>query len=271
MNIALQRFASLPDSTLGALSIDGRFACFTLEDERRDIKVPGETRLTAFSRHEGKWVFSAFERCPQRVVIDATACSDFFNRQLAYSQGIAPIERLSFRSRPSAISWFVISIVVDAIERGSRWFWSHIRIESRKTAQPTLAHSDAAFPVVLELRRLLVVATLLGSVPRAVLARSGEIVRRAWVWLATSMTAAAMFFSHILVVSSDCVSTIASSDPFSTAKRSFESQSTESAPCFNCLPRSTAAASCMTGAQPLSFDRGLFSTIAPTMPRAMRD
>jgi len=45
--LTLSRFASLPESTLGALSIDGRFCCFSLEDERRDVKVAGETRIPA--------------------------------------------------------------------------------------------------------------------------------------------------------------------------------------------------------------------------------
>ena len=47
MNLTLRRFASLPESTIGALSIDGRFCCFTLEDEHRDVKVAGETRIPA--------------------------------------------------------------------------------------------------------------------------------------------------------------------------------------------------------------------------------
>lgn len=47
MILTLRRFASLPDATLGALHVDGRFCCFTLEDEHRDIKVAGETRIPA--------------------------------------------------------------------------------------------------------------------------------------------------------------------------------------------------------------------------------
>lgn len=47
MNLELLRFASGRDSTLGALSINGDFVCFTLEDERREVKVPGETRIPA--------------------------------------------------------------------------------------------------------------------------------------------------------------------------------------------------------------------------------
>jgi hypothetical protein len=59
MKLRLARFPSLDDSTLGGLSIDGRFCCFTLEDEGREVKVPGETRIPAGTydiklRAEGK-------------------------------------------------------------------------------------------------------------------------------------------------------------------------------------------------------------------------
>jgi hypothetical protein len=45
MMLKLHRFASLADATLGALYIDERFQCFSLEDEHRDIKVKDETRI----------------------------------------------------------------------------------------------------------------------------------------------------------------------------------------------------------------------------------
>ena len=45
MNLHLTRINSSPDDTIGLLSVDGKFVCFTLEDEHRDIKVPGETRI----------------------------------------------------------------------------------------------------------------------------------------------------------------------------------------------------------------------------------
>ena len=59
MNLTLYRLPSLPDSTLGGLAIDGNFSCFTLEDERREVKVKGETRIPAGTyeikrRTEGK-------------------------------------------------------------------------------------------------------------------------------------------------------------------------------------------------------------------------
>lgn len=45
MILSLRRFASLADSTLGTLSVDGAFCCFSLEDEQRDVKIAGETRI----------------------------------------------------------------------------------------------------------------------------------------------------------------------------------------------------------------------------------
>lgn len=47
MNLSVDRFGDLPSATLGAFSLDGEFSCFTLEDEHRDVKVPGETRIPA--------------------------------------------------------------------------------------------------------------------------------------------------------------------------------------------------------------------------------
>ena len=50
MKLEVIRFSSQNDSTLGLLFdvTDGRkFLCFTLEDEARDTKVMGETRIPA--------------------------------------------------------------------------------------------------------------------------------------------------------------------------------------------------------------------------------
>jgi len=43
MDILLKRFSDDGDSTLGLFFIDGKFSCFTLEDEYRKEKVHGET------------------------------------------------------------------------------------------------------------------------------------------------------------------------------------------------------------------------------------
>lgn len=49
MIIELNRVAAGQDSTLGIITLDKVFECFTLEDEAREIKVPGETRIPAGS------------------------------------------------------------------------------------------------------------------------------------------------------------------------------------------------------------------------------
>ena len=45
MKIEVLRYKSHDDYTLGKLYIDGTFKCYTLEDEKRSIKVWGETRI----------------------------------------------------------------------------------------------------------------------------------------------------------------------------------------------------------------------------------
>jgi hypothetical protein len=45
--IKLKRFASNSDATLGMILIDDGFLCFTLEDEKRLVKLAGETRIPA--------------------------------------------------------------------------------------------------------------------------------------------------------------------------------------------------------------------------------
>ena len=45
MKLELKRFSSQSDTTLGLLFVDGEFECFTLEDEHREEKIKGETRI----------------------------------------------------------------------------------------------------------------------------------------------------------------------------------------------------------------------------------
>ena len=47
MEILVDRFVSDEDSTVSRISVDGRFVCFGLEDEYREVKVPKETRIPA--------------------------------------------------------------------------------------------------------------------------------------------------------------------------------------------------------------------------------
>jgi hypothetical protein len=45
MKIVVKRFADNENATLGVLYINGVFECFTVEDEEREAKVRGETRV----------------------------------------------------------------------------------------------------------------------------------------------------------------------------------------------------------------------------------
>ena len=47
MELFVDRFVSDDDSTISRVSVDGRFVCFGLEDEYREEKVVGETRIPA--------------------------------------------------------------------------------------------------------------------------------------------------------------------------------------------------------------------------------
>lgn len=45
MQIKLLRYSANKESTLGLFFIDGVFKCYTLEDEKREVKVMHETRI----------------------------------------------------------------------------------------------------------------------------------------------------------------------------------------------------------------------------------
>jgi hypothetical protein len=47
MKISVQRFITTPTYTGGFLVIDGKVCGFTMEDEKRSVKVKGETRIPA--------------------------------------------------------------------------------------------------------------------------------------------------------------------------------------------------------------------------------
>ena len=47
MKLSLYRIRGSEESTIGLLYIDSFFSCFTLEDQFREIKVKGETRIPA--------------------------------------------------------------------------------------------------------------------------------------------------------------------------------------------------------------------------------
>lgn len=70
MTLELHRYGFGRDSTIGRLSVGGEFECFTLEDERRTVKVRGETcippgRYRIIYRTEGGLHQKYSERFPE--------------------------------------------------------------------------------------------------------------------------------------------------------------------------------------------------------------
>lgn len=45
MKIEVKRLHRTSNSTIGELTIDGKFECYTLEDIERDVKIKGETAI----------------------------------------------------------------------------------------------------------------------------------------------------------------------------------------------------------------------------------
>lgn len=46
MKITIKRLHKTDNSTIGELSVDGKFECYTLEDKERDVKIKGETAIS---------------------------------------------------------------------------------------------------------------------------------------------------------------------------------------------------------------------------------
>jgi len=76
MILKLTRFANGKDSTLGIMRIDDRFECFTLEDEYREQKVKGETRIP-----NGKYEV-VFRETPSPLTTKYRNKFDWFNWHL---------------------------------------------------------------------------------------------------------------------------------------------------------------------------------------------
>ena len=45
MNIAIKRLYKSENSTIGEMTIDGKWECYTLEDVERDVKIKSETAI----------------------------------------------------------------------------------------------------------------------------------------------------------------------------------------------------------------------------------
>lgn len=61
---------------------------------------------------------------------------------------IAPIAHLSLVIGPSAVSGFIVPIVVDSVKSHPRRAWTHILKECSKAMKPAFAHGDSAQDVV---------------------------------------------------------------------------------------------------------------------------
>ena len=61
MELKVYRYSSQSQTTLGALHIDGKFECYTLEDQHQDIKVKGETRIPARKYNIGLRTIGGFD------------------------------------------------------------------------------------------------------------------------------------------------------------------------------------------------------------------
>ena len=62
MKLLLERIHSSVTDTLGILFIDGKFFCYTLEDEYREVKVMAETRIPAGTYSVALTFSQRFER-----------------------------------------------------------------------------------------------------------------------------------------------------------------------------------------------------------------
>lgn len=69
MRLTIVRYSTSDDCTLGALLINGRFACYTLEDTHRSVKLLGETRIPSGIyrvelKKSGQWHTKMSQRMP---------------------------------------------------------------------------------------------------------------------------------------------------------------------------------------------------------------
>jgi len=62
MKITIKRLHKTEHSTIGELSIDGKFECYTLEDVEREVKIKGETAIPKGTYIVGITLSSRFKR-----------------------------------------------------------------------------------------------------------------------------------------------------------------------------------------------------------------
>ena len=61
MELKVYRYSSQSQTTLGALHINDKFQCYTLEDHHQDIKIKGETRIPAGTYNIGLRTVGGFD------------------------------------------------------------------------------------------------------------------------------------------------------------------------------------------------------------------
>ena len=94
----------------------------------------------------------------------------------------ALIQLLFSLRRPSAITWLVVAVVVDAVDRViGRRFLPHVGIERLERIAPAVAHANAASAVVVKGVIVSVVAPHLHPDPSAILNGFFHAVRASWV------------------------------------------------------------------------------------------
>lgn len=82
----------------------------------------------------------------------------------------ARVVRLGAWRGPSAVAWFVVSVIVPAIQCQARRALTHVSKERREVMTPTVAHGNTACAIRGEFRCVGVIAPALRVLPTSVLA-----------------------------------------------------------------------------------------------------
>jgi len=91
------------------------------------------------------------------------------NRLLRRPLGTWPfVQLLLLVSRPSAVLWAIVPIIVYSFHSHSRWSLSHVCDEIRKRIEPSIAHFYSSSPVVSESSIPGIVASAFNSQPHIV-------------------------------------------------------------------------------------------------------
>jgi hypothetical protein len=62
MKLTIKRLHRTENSTIGELSVDGKFECYTLEDKERDVKIKSETAISKGTYIVGITLSNRFKR-----------------------------------------------------------------------------------------------------------------------------------------------------------------------------------------------------------------